>query len=330
MLLAGYAESRSILVAWPICVGFMVVMSSTTFSTAASDGWSVSVSLFHFIVSTMLTCSFPRGIVDCQISSAYSRLMSHEEDDSPEGAPPPPPAPKRKRERSSFDPFGFFRRRRGEEESDKPHRITIALGLLSPALALAAFGLAWNNRQLSIQSMEISQRAYLTAENGSWELLSGQFGDLERWFVSSSIAFDVKNSGDTPATLVSAEVELHKPEGWAKPIRDSEIGTYAPENGAIDRETIEVGQHVAARSSIPVKIRLHQAFHVTKDAFEKFNTAAMPGTPSNQRYFLCMTIRIKYRDVFGKLHPMEWGWIPRWEPMNGPPVVEDCQTNGPS
>lgn len=91
-----------------------------------------------------------------------------------------------------------------KKTADRPHWITIGIGLLSPSLAVVGLGISLvslrtsrESTQLSQESMEIGQRAYVHAD-----LLPTVRDEPTRW--AYSLLF--KNQGNTPAHVFGVVV----------------------------------------------------------------------------------------------------------------------------
>jgi hypothetical protein len=107
-----------------------------------------------------------------------------------------------------------------EKTADKPHRFTLLIGFLSPALAVVAVGISmygvWTNRQ----SMQVAQRAYLVAENCSLETrvtyLPGKLPLKGPITAGLSNHVTIRNLGNTPAHITFVEVTLLTSfsQGW--------------------------------------------------------------------------------------------------------------------
>lgn len=98
------------------------------------------------------------------------------------------------------------------KSADRPHWITIALGFLSPAIALVALFISFKSLDLGIAAQKIAQRAYvagdLSAEEEEFRLqeLKNLPPYLRIWHVS----VNMNNAGNTPATIVLENVEQHE------------------------------------------------------------------------------------------------------------------------
>lgn len=114
--------------------------------------------------------------------------------------------------------------------ADRPHPITILLGVLSPMLAIVALFISFDALKTSRSAMEIGQRAYLTPvitrlypkpnpnfQEGGIELLE--------------VGLTIQNVGNTPAFLLAAKHFLEKSD--SNPTQEngdslSGLGTIAP------------------------------------------------------------------------------------------------------
>lgn len=82
--------------------------------------------------------------------------------------------------------------------ADRPHGITIALGVMSPALAIVAIAVSFFSLRTSQQSLKIGQRAYL-----SYEIETFDFEPALNPAASTPLSLitvvKITNVGNTPA-----------------------------------------------------------------------------------------------------------------------------------
>jgi hypothetical protein len=83
--------------------------------------------------------------------------------------------------------------------ADRPHRLTIGLGLLSPLLAIAAVGVSYLGLRTSENAMKTGQRAYLAFALES--VTTSQ--NLQSDSIAVSLGLKIKNPGNTPAFIDS-------------------------------------------------------------------------------------------------------------------------------
>jgi len=91
--------------------------------------------------------------------------------------------------------------------ADRPHRITIWLGLLSPFLALVSLGVSFYVFKDSQRSMRVAQRAYLGFHFVSGDVEPKQDGGQKPFQVAASVT--VKDLGKTPAYIETVKKELY-------------------------------------------------------------------------------------------------------------------------
>jgi hypothetical protein len=89
--------------------------------------------------------------------------------------------------------------------ADRPHGITIALGLLSPALALVSLGVSMWVFHDSQRSTRIAQRAYLGFRFEAAQLTAKK--GVDNVLVKASVS--IKDIGNTPAYIRSVQKELY-------------------------------------------------------------------------------------------------------------------------
>jgi hypothetical protein len=98
--------------------------------------------------------------------------------------------------------------------ADRPHKITIALGLLSPMLAMVSLGVSFYVFRDSQLSMRVAQRAYLGFSFVSGEVAPApalQETDPATYSVRAVVS--VRNIGNTPAYIEKIKQDLYLIEG---------------------------------------------------------------------------------------------------------------------
>jgi hypothetical protein len=92
--------------------------------------------------------------------------------------------------------------------ADRPHRLTVCLGLLSPAIGvvalIAAFGSLWTSRT----AMKVSQRAYLTYQVAVTNASQANeaLRDDKDFFLTYQVT--VTNMGNTPADAILPKINV--------------------------------------------------------------------------------------------------------------------------
>ena len=122
---------------------------------------------------------------------------------------------------SSTDPTAVVPENAGEQAAttpvktaDRPHNITITLGLLSPLLALISVGVSLYVFRDSQRSMRVAQRAYLGFHFESAEVAPETVGNMsgaQRFRVKAKVS--VRDIGNTPAYIDLVKQELYAIEG---------------------------------------------------------------------------------------------------------------------
>jgi hypothetical protein len=196
--------------------------------------------------------------------------------------------------------------------ADRPHPITICLGLLSPALALIALWFSWQSLKTSNRSLEIGQRAYVSLQDGklafhkevegpppqpSSTLTPGQ----PHPYVVMLGTVTLVNTGNTPAQFVSFRpVYKQLPEGWS--VRNT---GWVPAN--------TTPPFLSAKSQ--VFWRFQQTFWLAPEAWSDF----YGGTS----HVLSLAGELEYKDVFDEPHRINWCWDTFAQANNNGQVV-DC------
>ena len=102
--------------------------------------------------------------------------------------------------------YSHKRKTSRKKTADRPHRITILLGLLSPVLALLSLGVSFYVFHDSQRSMKVAQRAYPTFHFDS-ATVSPTNDDPNRFTVEVSAS--LRNIGNTPLYIDSIRRALY-------------------------------------------------------------------------------------------------------------------------
>src|SRR5579864_5645437 len=95
-----------------------------------------------------------------------------------------------------------------EKAADRPHPITVRLGLLSPSIALVALFVAFLSLYTSQRSMKVGQRAYLTyqvAVTNGGEVVNALHAEKD-FFLNYQVT--VTNMGNTPAEAIYPKINV--------------------------------------------------------------------------------------------------------------------------
>lgn len=206
--------------------------------------------------------------------------------------------------------------------ADRPHAITIALGILGPLSALIALvvtaSIAYSSWRTATQSLEVAQsnmkvgqRAYLFIENSHSRLLlvkarRDDVGDSLVGAIEQS--FTMRNSGRTPATLHNLTLRFRLPLGWWEGTdsrhrfaKDGDAWVYTQPMG---RELPQDGErgfsnaYMFSLSDEAVGAYSHWLKHKTfpGQTFETFSKA----------YPVQVEATLDYTDVFNERHTANW------------------------
>ena len=130
-----------------------------------------------------------------------------------------------------------------DKVADRPHLLTILVGIFSPTLAIVAAAISFGAYQVSDLSMKIAQKAYLRVENSRFSLtrldtrykvveaeVGGRVQDVLLPSVEPAyripLSFEVHNSGNTPANLRELKLRLIVPDGFEKPTKGMDPETW--------------------------------------------------------------------------------------------------------
>jgi hypothetical protein len=206
-----------------------------------------------------------------------------------------------------------------QKTADRPHNLTVVIGLLSPTLAIVALLLSWRSLETSRQSIKISQRAYLSSEPQQlaidprvFHLVGRQPDDgnpVCRNAQSVKVSVKIWNMGNTPATLVRNSFQSLRPVE-----RHSYFGNE-PGKPEIEYDDALEGRRISARSSFVLTLK--------SEVFEK---DLQP--ESLLQYGGVMRFRDEFGDEFSE------SWCAQFSPTSGarvtptmrqPQDLDDCQ-----
>jgi hypothetical protein len=237
-----------------------------------------------------------------------------------------------------FRRYRRFRKRRQTKlaVSPRPHWITITLGALSPVTAILAVTFTFMGYRLSTESLRISQQALATSQQGvvtsQQSLRVGQRAYLSVKNTEISIAdntaedhlsltgedvggslflrykFDVANFGNTPADITGVELMFSEfqspwqffdwqqklvPPGAPMVMEPGTQFTVAPSTSLI-------------RAYRDIEIKLLQTYKER----QKYLKIPNSGTPFmwTRVESVAVTAKLKYIDVFGDSHSLQWCW----------------------
>jgi len=162
---------------------------------------------------------------------------------------------------------------RPEKTADRPHRITIALGLLSPVLATIAVIISGITLINSQRALKISQRAYVDARLS----IDHQPDFPSIW--NLTIEFD--NTGNTPATVFKVT-----PQAIAR-LHSSVAESFLQMNDSVQQRLVVAGKQSGSKVEIGAMV-------VSKDQKFPCNFCSLPIPDIHVDYI--------YRDVFGAEH----------------------------
>lgn len=184
----------------------------------------------------------------------------------------------------------------------RPHVVTILLGLMSPAAAIAAIyisaqGLATSQRSLetSQTSMRVAQRAYLALRMGTVrrqqptavDTLRFPDGRLQRF----EWTFEIHNLGNTPASEIEYGLHLRLPNSWKlKAIDDLEPTSVAGWSPSL--RAANIAQDSSSRRSHVAIVEIPRGARQVWQFEDKLELNGI----------------LRYRDVFNGPQEFRWCW----------------------
>jgi hypothetical protein len=180
------------------------------------------------------------------------------------------------------------------KSADRPHRITIALGVFSPLLAAVALYISLTSLHTSERSLEIGQRAYISLSTGALSFkqvgyVTRNEGTVFDQSLVMTLAVSIQNTGNTPATISKFSPTYELPAGWKNLDATYVGGKYR--NTALP--------FVGPKSE--VRWVFFDYFLLDSEAFERFKTS------TNREHFR-LHGRLHFKDVFNVTHTVDWCW----------------------
>ncbi len=214
----------------------------------------------------------------------------------------------------------------GEKTADKPHPITIRLGLLgllSPLVAVLALYISVQALRTNERSLAIGQRAYVSMQDGKMtfsHIILGPppspgnpvlpFGAVrsqpgQEQLATLLLTANLVNSGNTPAEFARFTPTFKPlPEGWTLKPHEWQPLQKAP-------------PYLGAKSQEPWEYRA--SFQLTPEAWSRY----LQHGPLPAMYF---SGELLYLDVFKAEHSVDWCWMTLADERNGG-RVSDCDKN---
>jgi hypothetical protein len=179
--------------------------------------------------------------------------------------------------------------------ADRPHAITIAIGIFSPALAVIALIVSIMSLRTSDRSLKVANRAYVNVVSGS--LLFSDFGYVVQekgpdagthLIVRMDLFARLQNAGNSPASVGDFKPRYQLPPGWSE--APSWVKTRLNYNG--------IGM-IAPKSTL--NWAYTELFELTPNTYNAFRN--FPG-----RAFVYMHATFNYKDVFNETNEVAWCW----------------------
>jgi hypothetical protein len=198
-----------------------------------------------------------------------------------------------------------------EKIADRPHRMTVLLGALSPTLALAALAVSLATLWFNRESLEVAQKAYVSLANVKWDCKWGpdvnalvrqvrtpaqpyvtRFSNLPAYRMR--IFISLANSGNTPAAIKDIELVASLDRGnFAKPqdagnvtVRDTkDADTYYLDMGSVGVVPGKSPRDVALDFGGPLR---YGQYALDDDVY--------------------LEGRVSYTTVFGECESLNWRW----------------------
>ena len=129
-----------------------------------------------------------------------------------------------------------------QKTADRPHPLTILIGLLSPSLALVSLGISMYVFHDSRQSTRIAQRAYLSSHFEHGRLADAPALKSTEQPFNIAVDASIRNLGNTPAYIQSIEKEMFLIDGDDLAHQIGGKTESSPNYGALQKgDSVEVG-----------------------------------------------------------------------------------------
>ena len=171
--------------------------------------------------------------------------------------------------------------------ADRPHWLTLAVGVFSSVLALSALVVSLNSLRTSERSLMIGTRAYVAVLSG--ELKFFNYGIVgQHCIVRMDLSATFQNAGNSPASSVYFKAKYRLPPGW------SEAPAWVKQN--LGSPSIS---SIGPKSTVSWSYT--SLFELTPDTYDEFRN--WPG----QR-FIYMDAEVDFKDVFDERSAVRWCW----------------------
>lgn len=186
--------------------------------------------------------------------------------------------------------------------ADRPHHMTIVIGLLSPVLAGVAVIVSILAVHTSERALKIGTRAYVAVLAGNLQFFN--YGIVQHETADNSggqhcivrmdLSATIQNAGNSPASAVSFKEHYRLPKGWSEApvwvkqqLGSTSIGIIGPKS--------------------TVNWSYTHLFELTPEIYDAFRNS--PGQHFGQTFFIYMDAEADYKDVFGDTSTVKWCWV---------------------
>jgi hypothetical protein len=189
--------------------------------------------------------------------------------------------------------------------ADRPHWITIVLGLVSPLLAGVALIISLESLHTSERTLEVGQRAYVAIQNkkitfsriipgpppapsSAVRPSGGEIQTRLEQIATMDVSITLANSGNTPAEFTRFTPTFKQlPQGWTLNKKAWQPIQKTPSVLGAKSQTVW---------------EYHEGFLLTPEAWSAYS---QPGISSA----LFFSGELQYLDVFKKEHRVDWCWM---------------------
>jgi hypothetical protein len=190
--------------------------------------------------------------------------------------------------------------------ADRPHWITIVLGFISPAVAVAALIISFRSLDMSKETLKVGQAAYLSIREG--RLSAYNRGEQAMASVipvplaEVRYSFVVQNLGNTPARITDIRLRLLQPWGW----QPAEWFQKLTHDRLVSSSPADIGPKstVIQSGSIPVKFPATDVHRI----FPSLSPHNSPSRIDDVSMRVELQGRLEYTDIFKQQKDLSWCW----------------------
>jgi hypothetical protein len=185
--------------------------------------------------------------------------------------------------------------------ADRPHLLTLLIGLTSPLLAVVALVISLQSLRTSETSLKVGQRAYLAVQNGELWVSRVPGAPAE---VNVYLQCEVHNLGNTPAFIKEVKMAYGDMSGWTEVPPAIQLPVFSGEVGP------KAIRHLTAAKLYSLDPSALRQLTMQETEVAKFRQAIRAGDTNAQlkyvRALANVGISLTYVDVFSQPQTIVW------------------------